>query len=98
MSIFSFTFNVGEVESRWRRAVAEGRSLDLLFRIVLPDDTCKWVQMNCSAVANGADGSVRVGVLLDAFIRENQSYPTDFPSSGGLYDEDQAGWIAELRR
>ncbi len=57
------------VLGQWQVAIDQGQNLSLVFRIVLADQTCKWVQMNCSAVADDSPGFVRVGVLLDITAR-----------------------------
>ncbi len=57
------------LDQHWLAVLESNGTLDIVFRIVLADGSCKWVQMTSSAVSSDALEMVRVGLVLDITAR-----------------------------
>ena len=58
------------VEEQMREAPALPESVATQFRIVLPDGTCKWLEVTASTVSQDAHGCLRCGLVVDISERK----------------------------
>ena len=97
------------LDAHLQTAIDLGQPIDVVFRIIAADGAVKWVQMMSSATSADADGTVRVGVMLDitrrvqaeAALRERDAvWKLALESTGdGVWDWDvQTGQEVFSRR